>query len=265
MAHSAELSPTTVKAWNDYLSNAQASAESRLHGEKTFLWIDEAPDRAARLRGGEVIVSPASPRTPQRVSSGLIHDWIAAAFIPESGIDRVMNALRQYDSYSQIYHPAVVRSRQLAEDGEEDRFALRLISHGMAKMAMDCEFASTFQRSGNRAYRIARATHLHEIDDYGQRGERILPDDEGAGYLWRFYSVSRMEERDGGVYLETELIALSRDVPASIEWLIAPMIRRIAKGALSAMLEDTRNAVLNPPRRGTSAADDRSAIKPNMK
>jgi hypothetical protein len=217
------------------------------------------------LRRGDVIVSPAVAHTPQRVASGLIHDWIAAAFIPEAGIDRVIAALRRYDTYSQIYHPAVARSRGLAADGDADAFDLLMVSHGMAKMAVDGVFTSTFTRTGNRAYRIAQATHLHQIDNYGQRGEHALPDDQGAGYIWRFYSISRMEERDGGVYLETEVIALSRDVPASIEWLVAPMIRRIARNALGAMQEDTRNAVLNPPSRGTAAAQEHAAPKPDVK
>jgi hypothetical protein len=267
---SAELSAGTRDAWNDYLASAQACADQRLGADKTFLWIDEVPERAARLRQGEILVSPATAHTPLRVASGLIHDWIVAAFIPDTGIDRVISSLRQYDSYKQVYRPAVVRSKELTENGDEDRFSLLLVSKGsMAKIAVDAEFSSSFWRNGNRACRIARATHLREIEDYGQRGEKTLPDDQGAGYIWRFHSISRMEERDGGVYLETEVIALSRDVPASIEWLIAPMIRRVAKGALSAMLEDTRKAVINslpnPPASTASAAVQHSSLKADVK
>ena len=265
IAQAAELSPATVKAWNEYVASTRAYADQRVHGGETFLWIDESPERAARLRSGDVIVSPAVAHTPQRVPSGMIHHWIAAAFIPESGIDRVIASLRQYDSYSQIYHPAVVRSKQLSDAAGEDRFSLLLMNKGAAKMAVDAEFTSSYSRSGNRAWRIARATHLREIDNYGQRGERTLPEDQGAGYVWRFYSIFRMEEREGGVYLETELVALSRDVPASIEWLIAPMIRHVAKNALSAMLEDTRNAVINPPARAAQSAQQNSGFKAEVK
>lgn len=268
IARSAELAPATLDAWNDYLATAQACADQRLGADKTFLWIDDVPGRAERLRQGEILVSPAGAHTPLRVASGLIHDWIVAAFIPDTGIDRVISSLRRYDSYSQVYRPAVVRSKELAGNAHEDRFSLLLVSRGFAKIAVDAEFSSSYWRKGNRAWRIARATHLREIDDYGQRGEKTLPDDQGAGYIWRFHSISRMEERDGGVYLETEVIALSRDVPASIEWLIAPMIRRVAKGALSAMLEDTRKAVINspanPPVRA-AAAVQHSSLKPDVK
>ncbi|HLH37636.1 MAG TPA: hypothetical protein VKX39_00695 [Bryobacteraceae bacterium] len=263
-AYGAELSPATLKAWDEYISAAETCASHRLAAGNTFLWIDESPERAARVRKGDIVVSPASAHTPQRVPSGMIHDWIAGAFIPDTGIDRLIASLRQYDDYSEIYHPAVVKSAQLSESDREDRFSLLLISKGIGKTAVDGEFSSSFTRSGSRAWRVARATRLREIDNYGQRGERMLPEDQGAGYVWRFYSVSRMEERDGGVYLETELIALSRDIPASIEWLVAPMIRRVARNALSAMLEDTRNAVLNPPVRAAEAAPHGS-FKPDVK
>lgn len=248
-AQGADLSPAAVQAWNNYVSTAQASADERQNTGKTFLWIDESPDRAARLKHGEILVSPASPHTPQRVSSGLIHDWIAATFIPDVELDRVIASLREYDSYAQVYRPAVAQSKRLAGNGDEDRFSLVLINKGgVAKIAVDGEFTSSYSRSGSRAWRVAQATHLREIEEYGQSGQHTLPDDQGPGYVWRFYSISRMEERDGGVYLETEVIALSRDIPASVEWLVAPMIKRVAKNALSAMLDDTRNAVVTPMR-----------------
>jgi hypothetical protein len=262
IGQAAELSPATVDAWNHYLSTVEACAEQREDPGKTFLWIDEAPDRSAHLRKGEILVGPGNPHTPQRVASGLIHHWIAATFIPDVGVDRVIASLREYDSYSEVYRPAVVESKRLAESGDEDRFSLLLMNKGgMAKIAVDAEFASTFSRTGDRACGIARATHLRDIEDYGQRGQRTLPDDQGPGYIWRFYSIYRMQERDGGVYLEMEVIALSRDVPASIEWLVAPMIRRVAKGALSTMLEDTRSAVVNPPARVALRRQNAAAIK----
>jgi len=39
-----------------------------------------------------------------------------------------------------------------------------------------------------------------------------LPLNEGSGYIRRLYSFSRFEQRDEGVYVELEVIALSRDI-----------------------------------------------------
>jgi hypothetical protein len=45
-APAAELSPSTIQAWDAYLANAQACARARLRAGGTFLWIDESPDCA---------------------------------------------------------------------------------------------------------------------------------------------------------------------------------------------------------------------------
>src|SRR5579863_7781261 len=176
-AWGAELSEATRGAWDAYISSVQARQEQRQNGDRPFLWIDESPTRAARLRHNEIMVSPASEHTPKRVPSGMIHDWIAASFIPAASINQAIASLRDYDKYCEIYKPAVIQSKTLDAEGDEDRFALRLISKSvMAKRAVDAEFNSSYWRSGNRACRIATIRHLHEIEDYGQKNQREMPE-----------------------------------------------------------------------------------------
>ena len=55
--------------------------------------------------------------------------------------------------------------------------------------------------------------------------------------------MTRYEEREGGVYIEIEAIALSRDIPASLRWLVEPVVRRVAKASLTNSLQQTRDAV----------------------
>ncbi len=61
--------------------------------------------------------------------------------------------------------------------------------------------------------------------------------------IWRLFGITRYLERDGGVYLEVEVIGLSRDIPASLRWLVEPIARRISRGSLSTSLRQTENAV----------------------
>jgi hypothetical protein len=70
-----------------------------------------------------------------------------------------------------------------------------------------------------------------------------LHEGEGTGIIWRLFSITRYVERDGGVYLEIEAIGLSRDIPASLRWVVAPIIRHISRGSLSLSLRQTENAV----------------------
>jgi hypothetical protein len=58
-------------------------------------------------------------------------------------------------------------------------------------------------------------------------------------------SAARFVERDGGVYLELEAIALTRDVPASLAWMVNPVVNRISVGSLSSTLRQTRDTVVS--------------------
>jgi hypothetical protein len=54
----------------------------------------------------------------------------------------------------------------------------------------------------------------------------------------------RMEERDGGVYLQSEAASLTRDIPTGLGWLVGSFINSIPKETLAFTLEATRKAVL---------------------
>jgi len=53
----------------------------------------------------------------------------------------------------------------------------------------------------------------------------------------------RMEERDGGVYVQSEVVSLTRDIPAMLKWLIEPFVTSIPKETLGATLVATRKTV----------------------
>ena len=82
-----------------------------------------------------------------------------------------------------------------------------------------------------------------EIENYGKPDEDKLDAGQRTGYVWRVYTIGKFEERDGGVYVEIEGIALSRDVPGSLRWIVDPMIRRISRSTLTSFLCTTRDSV----------------------
>src|SRR5207237_796289 len=93
-------------------------------------------------------------------------------------------------------------------------------------------------------YTVSCTIRIQEIENYGQTGERRLPPDEGHGYIWRAGGFSHFEERDGGVYIEEEVIVLSRDLPSALRWVAGPIIRRVAKETLATSLSNTRIAAV---------------------
>jgi hypothetical protein len=84
---------------------------------------------------------------------------------------------------------------------------------------------------------------VQEIEHYGQANEQELPPNQGSGYVWRLYSVARFEQRDGGTYVEVEAIALSRDIPIALRWLVNPIVRRVSKNSMLVSLQQMREAV----------------------
>src|SRR5450432_4629157 len=100
--------------------------QERLSPDRPFLLSDEDPSRAAKLRMGEILVSPASPHIPKRVPSGLIHDWNGEAFIPNARMRDVLRVVRDYECYKHVYQPVVIDSRTVATGESEDQFSMML-------------------------------------------------------------------------------------------------------------------------------------------
>jgi hypothetical protein len=243
--NAASLEPTTLKAWEAYVESAKIGMEQRLSPGGVFLWVDEEPERLARVRAGEIVVSPVGPQNPKKVPSGLIHDWVGSAFIAGVTLQDVLRVARDYGQYKELYPPTVVDSRVIDTGETKDRFSMLFLHKStFLKTALDADYETSYARvDDRRLYSVSRATRIQEIDEYGSRAQRILPEDEGRGIIWRLFSITRYAERDGGVYLELEAIGLSRDIPASLRFLVEPIVRRVSRASLSTSLRQTEDAV----------------------
>ena len=243
--NAASLEPTTSKAWEEYIESANMLMEERLSPGETFLWMDEVPDRRAKVRAGEIIISPVSPQNPNRVPSGLIHDWVGAVFIDRVKLNEVLQVVRDYARYREVYEPTVIDSKVIATGEVTNRFSMLLANKSFfLKTVLDADYESCEVHLDDRpVYSVSRTTRIQEIEEYGTHAQRILHESEGNGIIWRLFWITRYFERDGGVYLEAEAIGLSRDIPASLRWLVEPIVRRVSRGSLSTSLRQTENAV----------------------
>jgi hypothetical protein len=241
----AELKAETLAAWDLAVVAAEASMKARLDPGKVFLWADEEPERVERLRRGEIPVAPMSRHGLIPVPGGLIHQWMGAIFIPHATLPEVVGVILDYDRYAEFYKPFVVDARLLARSGDEYRFSMRWVHKVLAITgAMDAQYASTISYlDDRRCYTVSSTTRVQEIRNYGQPSESVLPPDQGNGFLWRLYSVTRYEQRDGGVYVESEAMALTRDIPAYLRWLVRPLAARLSRNAVLIALTQTRDAV----------------------
>ena len=246
ISRAAELQQATLDAWNAYLRAADLRDQQRNSGKQPFLWMDEAPDRADRVRRGEVAIAPVLGHGTRGVPDGLVHHWIGAIFIPGTTIEGLLAVVHDYDSYQHFYRPVVTKSRTLACDEANQEFQMvwqRNVLFVSAAMRGNYQ-AHDVMLDSHRGYSVAETVEVREIEGYGNPGERLLPPDTGNGFLWRIRSVARFEERDGGVYLELEAMALTRDIPASLAWMVKPFVHRLSVSSLTTTLHQTRDAVI---------------------
>jgi hypothetical protein len=244
-AYPAELKPQAVKAWQEYVQSARASMREHLRPERQFLKIDENQESLSKLRSGKILVLPGGSQSLKKVPSGVIHDWLGAAFIANTTLNEVLSLVRDYDRYKEFYAPSVIDSRALARGSSQDRFSMLLMNKSLfLNAALDSDYQCTYVRINNRRwYGTTESTRVQEIENYGAAGQRALRQGEGNGFIWRLFSITRLEERDGGVYVELEAIALSRDIPSSLRWIIEPIVSRISRNSLTISLRQTAAAV----------------------
>jgi hypothetical protein len=251
-----ELKEQTLNAWDAYIQTASSEMDRRLQGP--FLWVDEVPDRVQRVRAGDILVSSVGQHNPKPVPSGLIHDWMGAAFISNATLEDVLSVARDYGHYKEIYKPTVVDSKWLSSTGLCDKYSMLLANKQVvASTALDSEYEACYHRvDQRRLYGVVYTTQVREIRHYGQSSAKELPPGQGNGYIWRVYGFARFEERDHGVYMEVEAIVLSRDIPFAVRWVVDPIVRRVAKDSMSTSLRQTEEAVRSRTGTATGQPND---------
>jgi hypothetical protein len=241
----ADLNQETLNAWNEYIQRVNSQMNQRSAGAAPFFWMDEAPGRRERVHQGEILVEPASKESPVKIPQGLIHNWLGAVFIPNASISSVLALLNDYGHYDRIYNPAVVDGKLLNVSGAMRQFSLVLAEKApFVTAAIASEYTSQSVRlDKRRSYTITYSTRIQQIDNYGRQGAHELPPDQGAGYIWRLFSIQRFEEKDGGVYIELETLALSRSIPFELQWIVRPILQRLPRETMTGTLQKTRDAV----------------------
>jgi hypothetical protein len=239
------LKQETKEAWDEYLQSANAAMQARLQPGAHFLWLDEQPGLAESIRTKGPHIAPVGPHIPKKVPHGLIHDWLGVGFVPNAKIDDIVRVLRDYDKYKEFYRPGVIDSMARSTDGMKDLFFMRLANRSVvAKTTLntECE-VSYFRIDEHRLYSLSNTTHIQEVEKLGTPEERSFPEDTGTGLIWRLSSITRLEERNGGVYAELEAIALSRDIPEAFRLFVTPIVRRVSRDSLATSLHQTKVAL----------------------
>jgi hypothetical protein len=254
-ASGTELKPSTARAFQEYVNRTEARMQSEVEDPNQFLYMDALPQDqktavASRLRNGEVIVEPmmtSGHETPTQVPGGLVHHWLAIAFIRGVSAGQVLQLSQDYARYGELYKPDVQYAKILRHDGQHFNVDYRFYRHTIVSVVYNAEFeVNYFTPESSKNYSEARSIRIAEVQDPGKAAEKELPVGNDHGYMWRSNFYSRCLERDGGVYIEVEFVALSRTVPAVFAWLVNPYMRSIPREYLRRYIDSTRTALSRP-------------------
>jgi len=174
----------------------------------------------------------------------MIHHWTGVVFIPEAKVEDVLGVLEDYDRHAVYYAPDVERSKLESRDGDHFRVFLRFRRHKVITVVLDTEHqVQYFHDAPGKAYSRSSAVRIAEVENAGKSDEREKAPGDDGGFMWRMETWWRMEQRDGGVYVQSEVASLTRDIPTGLGWMIKPFITGIPRESLTFTLQATRKAV----------------------
>jgi hypothetical protein len=254
-ASAADLKPRTTEAFDEYVTATEARMGEELKAG-SFLYLDhlsskpsvEMRDGYARLKRGEILIERLETKLDGkevRVPDGMVHHWVALAFIPGANLAQIVAVAQDYSHRAELYKPEVIAAHVIAHQGDDYKIFMRLYQKRFATVVFNTEYAIHWGRvDENRLYSKSISTHVAEVKDPGDPDGPEIPVGHGNGFLWRVNTYWRFEQKDGGVYLQCEALSLSRDIPFGLAWLIKPLVNKIPRQSLDRALGRTREVVL---------------------
>ena len=235
-----ELKPETTAAFESCLTEMEASILQKRSSIQTF--VRNYDPALANDHG--VVINEGSPCS-KPVPHGLVHHWIADAFIPGVTVQDVFRVLKDVGKFPTVYSPQVVSAYLISDGGTTRQVKVRFTStHVLITVVLDVVFeVHDGQLDESHIYSTSRSVRLQQIKNAGERSEHALKEGNDEGTLWRQNTYWQLEQRPNGVVAECETISLTRDVPALASAIVSPFVTAIPKESLDFTLTKTKNAV----------------------
>lgn len=236
-----ELKPETKTAYQKYIADFETKLQAQDSSKDTFLWIDRSPGRMQSVKRGDIVTEKVNSF---EVPGGMIQHWIGGVFLPGVTLAQLRQIDQDYPDYSKIYAPDITQSRILLHDGDHFVVSYRITKKKVLTAVVDTVHEINYRTLASDKQTIwSRSDSVRQVDDAGTPSERVLPEGEGTGFLWAMNSYWRMQQRDGGVYMECEAITLSRSVPFGMGHLINPILESFAEESLTKTMQAKKRAV----------------------
>lgn len=198
---------------------------------------------------GAPVAQPAQGNGVVSVPGGLIQDWIGAVFIPKVTLQETLRVVQDYPRHAEWYKPDIASVNVLSHTGGDYLIRTRIVkSKFFITDVLEVDNAIHYVTlDSKRVYSRSASQRIVEISNPGKENEKELPPGHDRGLMWRITGYWFFEEADGGVYIATESVTLTRDIPFLMGKMLSPILRELPAEALQTSLEQTRKAVQNQP------------------
>jgi len=238
----AEPTVAAASAFDGYVRAVELRLALQHRSPNGFVVV--SPEEQARLRRGDFVVEQLTPSAEQELPGAMLHDWRGTAFVPGATVAEFERLMRDFNGYSRIFSPQVLKASVSNRQGDPMQVTMRVRQQHILTVVMDTSYDVTFARlDAQHGYSVSRSTRIAEIDSPGTSSERVLGADEEHGFLWRMNTYWSFEERDGGLYMQLESVSLTRSIPRGLGWAVRPFVESVPRESLEFTLRSVCRAL----------------------
>ena len=263
----ATLQSRTVQDWTTYVDATERRIAKELVSADRYLVLDFQPTsmasrEKAAISAGEIPVTRMETLDSRGkvvpVEAGAIHHWRGCVFVPGVNLEDVLHRIANPGPIDERQED-VLASTVLDRGPNWLKIYLKLHRSKIVTVVYNTEHLVSYRRhDGSRASSRSEALKIVELENANSAEENEKPQGVDHGFLWRLNSYWRYQQMDGGVLIECESVSLSRSIPAVVEFLIRPIINRMARRSMQRTLSSLRDRLIRSRHRQIVAGTPRA-------
>jgi hypothetical protein len=152
--------------------------------------------------------------------------------VPGATVSQASTFLQNYDQFPNYYAPEVISAQVLSRRGTDTDVAIRFRKKQVLTVVLDT--ISHVHHGGPDPNHRFSISHMDQVTEQG---------DTDHGFLWRMDTLWRMEQAPDGVFLECEVLSLTRDIPTGLGWVVGPFTQSVPKESLAFTLQKTKEGL----------------------
>ena len=237
------LDEDTVKTYQSYVDVFEKSVVDQFN-KTGRMWIDS--ENNGKRNAFEASKPVVEPRRNEDIAHGSIHHFSGAIHINNATIESVRHVMEDYPHYVQIFKPdlgAASGTKEADSTPEDEHFLSKLLLvQGTIWMSVtyDTIYDTHYRRvAKDRWTTRSVALSIKEWKDPKNQTAGTMPEGDDHGFLWKTNTYWFARERNGGLDLQADSIALSRTNPVGFAWWGT----RRSRDAVDKMLRDVQNAI----------------------